>query len=112
MNGTRKTLFSKFGVKYCDPGQVIQCITNCYSKWNNVNLMSSVAHMHYQYWHLPEGQKSLDARIYLKDQADVPVYRKFVTLGKLDLIVDDIYLETEQEYGVKNLSKQVADGKK
>ena len=111
MNASRKTLFSKLGVKYCDPGQVIQGITNCYSKWNNVNLMSSVAHIRYLYWHLPEGQKSLDVRIYLKDQADIPVYGKFVTLGKPDLIVDDIYLETEQDYGMKDLTKQVTDGK-
>ena len=54
MNASRKTLFSKFGVKYCDPRQVIQCITICYSKWNNVNLLSSVEHMRYLYWHLPE----------------------------------------------------------
>ena len=111
-NASRKTLFSKFGVKYCDPERAIQCITNCYSKWNNVNLMSSVAHMRYLYWHLPEIQKSLDARIYLKDSADVAVYRRFVTLGSPDLIVDDIYLETEQDYGVKDLSKQVTDGKR
>ena len=110
-NASRKTLFSKLGVKYCDPGKVIQCITNCYSKWNSVNLMSSVAHMRYLYWHLPEDQESLDVRIYLKDQADVSVYRKFVTLGNPDLIVDDIYLETEQDYGVKSLSKQITDGK-
>ena len=112
MNASRKTLFSKFGVKYCDPGQVIQCITNCYSHGNNVKLMSSVAHMRYLYWHLPEDEKSLDVRSYLKDQADVPVYRRFVTLGIPDLIVDDIYLETEQDYGVKNLSKQVTDGER
>ena len=74
--------------------------------------MSSVAHMRYLYWHLPEDQKSLDVRIYLKDQADVPVYRTFVTLGRPDLTVDDIYLETEQDYGVKNLSKQVIDGER
>ena len=110
MNASRKTLFSKFGVKYCDPGQVIHCITNCYSKWNNVNLPSSVEHMRYLYWHLPEDQKSLDVRIYLKDQADVPVYRRFVTLGKPHLIVDDIYLETDQNYGVKDLSKRVIRG--
>ena len=112
MNASRKALFSKFGVKYCDPGQVIQCITTCYSKWNNVNLMSSVAHMRYLYWHLPEVQRGLDVRIYLKDQTNVPVYGKFVTLGNPDLIVDDIYMETEDDYGVKSLSKQVADGKK
>ena len=51
-------------------------------------------------------------RIYLKDQADVPVYRRFVTLGRPDLTVDDIYLETEQDYGVKNLSTQVTDGER
>ena len=112
MSDSRKTLFSNFGVEYCDPGQVIQCITNCYSKWNNVNLMSSVEHIRYLYWHLPEGQKSLDVRIYLRDQADVPVYRKFVTLGIPDLIVDDIYLETEQVFGVKSLSQKVTDGKR
>ena len=112
MNASRKTLFSKLGVFYCDPGRVIECITNCYSKWDNVNLISSVAHMRYLYWHLPEGQESLDVPIYLKDQADLPVYRIFVTLGKADLIVDDIYLETEQDYGVKSLLKQAPDGKK
>lgn len=111
-NASRKTFFSKLGVKYCDRGKVIRYITNCYSKWNNVNLMSSVAHMRYLYWHLPKDQESLDVRIYLKDQADVPVYRKFVTLGNPDLIVDDIYLETEQDYGVKSILTQVTDGKK
>ena len=111
-NASRKTLFSKLGVKYCDPGEVIQRITNCYSKWNNVNLTSSVAHMRYLYWHLPKDQESLDVRIYLKDQADLPVYRRFVTLGNPDLIVDDIYLETEQDYGVKSILTQVTDGKK
>ena len=112
MNASRKTLFSKLGVKYCDPGQVIKCITKSYDKWNNVNLISSVAHMRYLYWYLPEGQKSLDVRIYLKDQAEVPVYQKFVTFGNPDLIVDDIYLETEQDYGVKSLSKRVIVGQK
>lgn len=111
MNTSRKTLFSKLGVKYCDPGKVIHRITNCYSKWNRVKLRSSVEHMRYLYWHLPKGL-SLDVRIYLKDQAYVPVYRKFVTLGKPDLIVDDLYLETEQDYGMKSLLKQVTDGEK
>ena len=111
-NSSRKTLFSKLGVKYCDTGEVIQCITNRYSKWNNVNLTSSVTHMRYLYWHLPKDQRSLDVRIYLKDQADVPVYRRFVTLGNPDLIVDDIYLESEQEYGVKSILTQVTDGQK
>ena len=110
MNASRKTLFLKLGVKYCGPAHIIECITNRYSKWDNVNLVSSVAHMRYLYWHLPEDQMSLDVRIYLKDQAAVPVYRRFVTLGNPDLTVDDIYLETEQEYGVKDLSKQVTDG--
>ena len=57
-NASRKTLFSKFGVKYCDPRQAIQCITNRYSMWNNVNLMSSVAHMRYLYWHLRKIKKA------------------------------------------------------
>ena len=110
-NASRKTLFSKLGVKYCDPGKVIECITNCYSQWNKVNLMASVAHMRYLYWHLPNDQQRLDARIYLKDQAEIPVYRRFVTLGNPDLVVDDIYLETEQDYGVKSILNQVTDGK-
>ena len=109
MNTSRKTLFSKLGVKYCEPGKVIHRINHRYSKWNRVKLRSSVEHMRYLYWHLPECL-SLDVRIYLKDQAYVPVYRKFVTFGKPDLIVDDLYLETEEEYGMKSLLQQITDG--
>ena len=109
---SRHSLFSELGVRDCKPPVVIRSIVGRYNRWNAVDLTHSIEHLRYLYWHIPESQKSLDKSIYLKDQEGAPVYRTFVTLGRDDLIVDDLYLESDEEYGAKRLLMQIKDGDK
>ena len=101
---SRKALFSLLGVRDCNPSHIIRMIIGRYNKWNEVSLSSSVAHLRYLYWNIPEDQESLDPSIYIVDQLKCPVYRKFITFGRSDLIVDDLYFESEEEYDAKKLS--------
>ncbi|KAK4695759.1 hypothetical protein P7C71_g2041, partial [Lecanoromycetidae sp. Uapishka_2] len=71
---------------------------------------SRAAHIRYLYRNLPEDKRTLDPMIYLKDKDLDPVYRRFVTIGQEDLIVDDIYFETDEEYGVNKLVSKDKDG--
>lgn len=111
-NSSRRTLFSWLGVKDCNPETVISKILGKYNIPHAVNLESSVAHVRYLFWNLPAGTVTLDQRIYIFDQDQHPVYRKFVTYG-INLTVDDLYFETEEEYDTKQLCKKVvsADGR-
>ena len=94
------------------PEDVTKLIGRRYSSWNAVNLYHSLEHLRYLYWYLPESQETLDRSIYLKDQANEPVYRTFPTFGKLDVIVDDLYFESEEDYGAKKLSMQIMNSNK
>ena len=107
-NTSRKDLFSALGVRYPKPEDVIKRIRQRYSIYNAVNLQSSVSHLRYLYRYMPTSETELYGPIYLKDQNEQPIYRNFVTIGRQDLIVDDLYFESNDEYGAQQLVKPVA----
>lgn len=109
-NADRKRLFSKLGVKICLPEDVIPEIIKRYtSKGAYITLQSSVMHLRYLYWKLPEVEKTLNHYVYLMDQKTDPVNRYTVTDGRQQ-IVDDLYFESRGEYGPKELLSKVTDG--
>ncbi|MCJ1354926.1 MAG: hypothetical protein MMC33_004916 [Icmadophila ericetorum] len=103
-NTARKELFSALGVRYPEPTEVITLIHQRYSRYNEVELHSSVAHLRYLYRHMSLSETELDETIYLIDQYGKPVYRKIVALVR-DRTIDDLYFESDDEYGVKQLVK-------
>lgn len=110
-NSARKALFTHLGLRNCAPRDVIALILKKYNTWGNISLQSSVSHLRYLYWHLPKNERDLPKTIYLKDQESRPVYRTFVTLGR-EIIVDDLYFETDEKYDAKRLTMQEKVGSK
>lgn len=107
-NTSRKDLFLALGVRYPKPEGVIKRIRQRYSTYNAVDLQSSVSHLRYLYRYMPISDTELYGPIYLKDQSEQSIYRNFVTIGRQDLIVDDLYFESSDEYGTQQLVKPVA----
>ena len=107
---SRMILFSALGVRAPKSQDVINLITGKYNKFNAVDLHHSIEHLRYMYWKLPKDQKSLDRSIYVKDHANQPVYRAFLTFGKKDLIVDDLYFESDDVYGASRLLMELKNG--
>ena len=107
---SRKALFSELGISAPKSQVVIDLITGKYKKFNAVDLYHSIEHLRYLYWKLPADQKRLDRIIYLKDHANQPVYRTFITFGERDLIVDDLYFESEDVYGASRLLTELKNG--
>lgn len=105
---SRMALFSRLGLKYCDPEDVRKKIIGRYYSYNNVNIAFSAAHVRYLYWNLPEANRMLDPMIFLMDKNCKPVYRRFVTIGQSNPIVDDMYFDTDEEYGVNTLLSRIA----
>ena len=109
----RIDLFKELGLRFCYPEKVIALILEKYNAWNDIPLHCSVSHIRYLYWHLPENQPNLPRTVYLRDQELRPTYRKFVTPWAQTAIQDDLYFETDDEYGPGQLSKalpQSSDG--
>lgn len=114
-NPVRQTLFTKFGVRDCVPENVITLILEKYNRWSDFSLDSSVSHLRYLYWHLPEDRRDLAKTVYLKDQISRPVYRSSITPGKKvmkDIIEDDLYFDTDGIYDAKRLSMPLRFGSK
>ena len=107
---SRKALFSELGIRAPKSQGVIDLILGKYKKFNAVDLYHSIEHLRYLYWKLPADEKSLHRMIYLKDHANQPVYRTFITFGERDLIVDDLYFESEDVYGTSKLLAELKNG--
>lgn len=103
-NATRKQLFSALGVKLCPPKIVTPLILQKYNS-PKVDLQSSVSHLRWLYHFLPEQERALDRRIPVFASDDVPTYQVYVTLGT-ELRVSDLYFETEDKFGVKELCRE------
>lgn len=103
-NPARKSLFKNLGLQKCSPKDVIALILKKYNTGSNVHLQASISHLRYLYWHLPKNERDLPKTIYLQDQESRPVYRSFATRSR-EVIVDDLYFETDDEYGPKELLK-------
>ena len=99
----RRELFDAVGVKYCDPKDIKRLIVGKYAKWNNVDLKSSVSHMSFLFHHCHEIDESVDKTMFLYDAEMRPIYRTRVTLGRPEMIVDDIYFSTPGAYNVAAL---------
>ena len=101
----RIDLFKELGLRYCYPEEVIALILEKYNVWNDIPLHCSVSHIRYLYWHLPENEPDLPRTVYLRDQELRPIYRKFATPRAKIAIQDDLYFETDDEYGPGQLLK-------
>lgn len=108
-NSDRKALFFKLGIKECASKDVIAKIINQYAVGINVHLQSSLMHLRYLYWELPEYEFGLSGFIYLLDQHCTAVYRVFVTDGR-SKVIDDMYFESDDEYGPKQLFSEQLSG--
>lgn len=104
-NETRKTLFSMLNVTNCEPTFVIDQILKRYNRPRDVTLVESVSHLRYLYRTFREDEE-LNARIYVIDHQETPVFRKYVTFGE-EIIVDDLYFETPGQYGTKQLAQEL-----
>ena len=110
-NSARKALFTQIGMRTCVTKDVVALIIKKYNTWSNASVQCSVSHIRYLYWHLPKNERDLPKTIYLKDQDSRPVYSSFVTHGR-EIIVDDLYFETDERYEAKQLMKQEKSGSK
>ena len=104
-NASRKLLFTKIGVEVCVATDVVASIHERYTKRGmfSPSLSDSIAHLRYLFWYLPSVAEPLDKRIPLADEDETLVYRAFVTFGRPDLEVDDMYFESEQEFSAYQL---------
>ena len=102
-NPDRCKLFSKLGVERCVPERVMGLIYGRYQEYGRVSLECSIAHLRYMYWHLRTDTTSLDKRIFLRDQNNQAVYRQFPDFFGSPIYVDDVYFESDDEYGIRRL---------
>ena len=112
-NPTRRKLFEKIGLESCDPMEVKKLIIRKYNKWNNVDLESSVSHIRFLFCHCPKEEEVLDRRVVLFDAHERPIYRAHVTLGRDDMITDDLYFDSAGTYDIKELcaKRRGSDGR-
>jgi hypothetical protein len=102
-NQDRCKLFSKLGVGHCVPERVMDLIYGRYQEYGRVSLECSIAHLRYMYWHLRTDTTSLDKCIFLKDQNNQAVYRQSPNFFGQSIYVDDVYFESDDEYGIQRL---------
>ncbi|RHZ43626.1 uncharacterized protein CDV56_101060 [Aspergillus thermomutatus] len=107
-NKTRRELLEALGVARCNSNRVVKSILELYNVRHGVTLEKSVSHLRYLFKTLGKGE-TLDNRIFIKDQMGKQVYRAFVTLGP-GIIKDDLYFETQGEYGTKELAQKLRCG--
>ncbi|KAE8364464.1 hypothetical protein BDV27DRAFT_128412 [Aspergillus caelatus] len=101
----RRKLMEMLGVKGCTPARVVQAILGKYNSATGHTLTSSVNHLVYLFKTLRKEDK-LDKRVFIMDQMGKRIYHTFVLFGA-DIIVDDVYFETEGDYGTKDLSRRL-----
>ena len=104
-NKARRQLFTKLGAQDLAPSSIVKLIIGKYNKPRSVTRESSVSHIRYLYYFDSEKQDALDKRICIFDDKDRPIYRAYVTFGQA-ITVDDLYFETDDEFGVKELCKR------
>lgn len=107
-NKTRRELLDALGVTRCNSNQVVKSILDLYNVRHRVTLEKSVSHLRYLFKTLGKGE-TLDNHIFILDQMGKQVYRAFVTLGN-EIIRDDLYFETQGEYGTKELAQKLWHG--
>lgn len=103
VNATRKKLFYALGVKSCSPKTVTPLILPKYNT-PNVDLQSSVSHLRWLFFFLPEQERDLDERIPVLASDGVPTYQEVIR--GTESRVSDLYFETENNYGVKELCRE------
>lgn len=84
---------------------VIDQILNRYTRGTGVTLDNSISHLHYLYSTLGR-EATLDDRIFLMDEQELPIYRRFPTIGR-EIVVGDLYFQTPGEYGSKRLAEML-----
>ncbi|KAI7968869.1 hypothetical protein EIK77_002865 [Talaromyces pinophilus] len=104
-NSARNSLYKDLGVQYCSPSFVVRQIVKRYNPPLGINLADSVSHLKYLYQTCPDGE-ALNDCIFVMNQSQVPVYRKFVTFGR-SIIVDDLYFDTIGDFGTRHLAQEL-----
>ena len=102
-NPTRRAFFEKLGMKTCNPEVVIERIARRYSKWDNFSLTASLADLKFLYCHYDTENGPINKFIVLFNTGGKPVFRIRVTHGREDIIVNDLYFETEDKFGVQKV---------
>ncbi|KAL8829788.1 MAG: hypothetical protein Q9191_001815 [Dirinaria sp. TL-2023a] len=103
-NAARRELYYVLGVEDCLPNLVISKIRRRYNT-DFAKLGASVSHIRWLYHFLPEEQRGLDRLIPLFAHDGVPTYRARKTIAG-ERRVCDLYFETEDEFGVKELCRE------
>lgn len=104
-NNARKSLYEKLGVQYCQPSFVASQIVKRYVPPHRINLADSISHLKYLYQTLPDDE-ALNDCIFVMNQSEVPIYRKFVTFGR-SITVDDLYFDTIGDFGTRHLAQEL-----
>lgn len=104
-NNARLMLYDKLGVQHCLPSFVASQIIKRYNPPQRINLSDSVSHLEYFYRAFSDDQ-TLNDCIFVMNQSEVPIYRKFVTFGR-SIIVDDLYFDTIGDFGTKHLAQEL-----
>lgn len=104
-NDARKSLYEKLGVQHCSPSFVAGRIVKRYNPPQRINLEESVSHLQYLYQSLLDNE-ALNDCIFVMNQSEIPIYRKFVTFGR-SLIVDDLYFDTIGDFGTRHLAREL-----
>lgn len=105
-NNAQKSLYEKLGVQYCSPAFVARQIVKRYNPPQRINLAESVSHLKYLYESLPD--EALNKCIFVMNQSEIPIYRKFVTFGR-SIIVDDLYFDTIGDFGTRHLAQELRE---
>ena len=109
LNRDRHALFSKLGLKHCLPKDVLVSHYDSLDTSQLVGLKASVTHLQYLFWNLPIKDMSLSSYVYIFDKNSIPIHRVFITDGR-SRTVDDLYFESNDEYGPKSLFAKVVEG--
>lgn len=104
-NNARNSLYKKLGVDYCLPTFVVRQIVKRYNPPQGINLADSVSHLKYLYQTQLDSE-ALNDCIFVMNQSEVPIYRKFVTFGR-SIIVDDLYFDTVGDFGTRHLAQEL-----
>lgn len=112
-NAVRKELFSKLGVRNCKAEEVRRLIEIRYhndSPAGPPNLDVSITHLRYLYWNPPQNEEVLLNSLWVHDEDEIPIYRKPSPVGRADILISDVYFDSDDDYGTRKLSASSSDG--
>ena len=105
----RTQFYSELGVKSCKPKAVLKLIKGRYNQPIRLTIRGCVRHLQYLYAHPALDISELECSIPNFDRDHRPIYRNRVAHGLKDMIVDDIYFESDAEYSMSKLYTEAID---